>query len=252
MTKKYSSGKNHYKFKNIDGQIFGKLVVLDSLTKNKKVLVKCECGKTFETNKGDLNNGRTKSCGEGSCRGTRSNLIGQKFGKLTVISFITGSKRWWLCECECGNTTKSTPFALRTGKHKSCSCYNKAQRPNKRLENNASPKKRIYKNYFKAAKKRNYIFTLTIKEFSELINKNCVYCGSEPNMTLKIRGVVRDDFKFNGVDRVDNKIGYTIENCVSCCKICNNSKASLSLEDWKTWLVKIYSNIFANSNIQNV
>ncbi len=47
------------------------------------------------------------------------------------------------------------------------------------------------------------------------------------------------NFKYNGVDRIDNAIGYTKENCVPCCAICNNSKSTLSLKDWLEWIERI-------------
>jgi len=47
-------------------------------------------------------------------------------------------------------------------------------------------------------------------------------------------------FKYNGVDRVDNTVGYTLDNCVSCCKICNNSKATLTLDEWKDWIERVH------------
>lgn len=53
-----------------------------------------------------------------------------------------------------------------------------------------------------------------------------------------------DEFKYNGVDRVDNSIGYTDDNCVSCCKICNNSKSALDLSEWKKWIEKVYLSQF--------
>ena len=35
---------------------------------------------------------------------------------------------------------------------------------------------------------------------------------------------------FNGVDRENNDTGYVPGNCVSCCKMCNYMKKSLSVE----------------------
>jgi hypothetical protein len=55
----------------------------------------------------------------------RSNLIGQKFGRLTVLSRagVTDSRRAkWLCRCECGNTATATTDVLRNGHTKSCGC----------------------------------------------------------------------------------------------------------------------------------
>lgn len=59
-------------------------------------------------------------------RGKRSDLIGQKFGRLTVREFLrvdTKTKRViWLCDCECGNTTEVPTSKLTSGNTKSCGC----------------------------------------------------------------------------------------------------------------------------------
>ena len=52
------------------------------------------------------------------------NLIGQRFGKLTVIE-RNGSrynKAAWLCRCDCGNETTVVTNALTGCKTKSCGC----------------------------------------------------------------------------------------------------------------------------------
>jgi len=55
-------------------------------------------------------------------------LIGQKFGKLTVLS-CAGSNKFnkavWECECECGKHTFPTTGELNSGRRKSCGCYTK-------------------------------------------------------------------------------------------------------------------------------
>ena len=51
------------------------------------------------------------------------NLVGIKFGKLTVIKLHHVKKgRYWLCQCECGNKTIQYVGQLRTGRTKSCGC----------------------------------------------------------------------------------------------------------------------------------
>lgn len=59
------------------------------------------------------------------------NLVGQKFGRLTVIkraeSTVTpnGTTRtMWLCQCDCGEQITAAGHHLRAGKIVSCGCYN--------------------------------------------------------------------------------------------------------------------------------
>lgn len=52
------------------------------------------------------------------------NLVGEKFGMLTVIN-RNGSKNgraYWLCQCDCGNKTNVATNSLNSGKTKSCGC----------------------------------------------------------------------------------------------------------------------------------
>ena len=56
---------------------------------------------------------------------TAIDMIGQTFGKLTVIEDAGADKhkqKIWLCECDCGNTTIVTGYALRKGHTRSCGC----------------------------------------------------------------------------------------------------------------------------------
>lgn len=47
--------------------------------------------------------------------------IGEKFGRLTVISRNTKEKKW-TCICECGNTVSVIASNLNKGNTKSCGC----------------------------------------------------------------------------------------------------------------------------------
>lgn len=37
---------------------------------------------------------------------------------------------------------------------------------------------------------------------------------------------------YNGVDRMNNSLGYINKNCVSCCKICNYMKLEMSISEF--------------------
>ena len=61
----------------------------------------------------------------------KNNLIGEKFGRLTVIGDGT-HQNWehkWECRCECGNITYVTTKGLKSGKTRSCGCLKKECRP---------------------------------------------------------------------------------------------------------------------------
>ena len=75
-----------------------------------------------------------------------------------------------------------------------------------------SPEK-VFRQYAYKAKQRSLTFSLTLQEFETLVNSSCHYCGEWPS---------------NGIDRVDNRIGYTSRNpCVPCCMECNFMKRNM-------------------------
>jgi hypothetical protein len=51
-------------------------------------------------------------------------MIGQKFGKLTVLSEAgrRNRSRLWLCACDCGNAAHATTGHLNAGERVSCGC----------------------------------------------------------------------------------------------------------------------------------
>jgi len=115
------------KFKDLTGQVFGCWVVLERANnKNKETIWLCECicGTRKEVSAGSLVFGSSTNCG---CQ-RAENLIGQKFGKLTVIKRVENYK-WgsaqWLCNCDCGNEFIVNSGSLKYGTTKSCGCLHR-------------------------------------------------------------------------------------------------------------------------------
>lgn len=60
------------------------------------------------------------------------------------------------------------------------------------------------------AKKRKIPVVLTLEQYTELVRRNaCAYCGE----TLPVAG--------SGLDRKNSTLGYTFDNCIACCRACN-------------------------------
>ena len=55
------------------------------------------------------------------------NLIGKKFGRWTVLSYVEkrGHNRYWNCQCECGTVKEVNESNLKRGATTSCGCYRK-------------------------------------------------------------------------------------------------------------------------------
>lgn len=116
---------------NIIGQKFGRLKVLDFVGVEKlegMYRCLCDCGETIVVRGHSLLRGNTKSCGCFSREikdKTKYDLIGKKFGKLTVLGYA-GINRYGgtelLCSCECGEQIIVSRNVLITGLQKSCGC----------------------------------------------------------------------------------------------------------------------------------
>lgn len=94
---------------------------------------KCQCtlcGNYFIAMGKALRNGNTKSDGcyqkIRASLSNRKDLIGQRFGKLTVLNILPerrNHKIVYHCICDCGNECDILAQTLKNGNSKSCGCY---------------------------------------------------------------------------------------------------------------------------------
>jgi hypothetical protein len=77
-----------------------------------------------------------------------------------------------------------------------------------------------------------------------MTSKNCTYCGSRPvtesYSMSKFRNKELSLYKYNGLDRINNKLGYEKNNIVPCCAMCNRMKLDHKVEEFKKHINKIY------------
>lgn len=111
---------------DLTNQKFGKLIALERAPKRNDKYTRwkcqCECGKIIEVRTDYLRNGHTTSCGCTKAEYFQfKDLIGQKFGRLTVIENLPNSKK--RCKCDCGNIVDVTTVNLTSGNTQSCGCY---------------------------------------------------------------------------------------------------------------------------------
>lgn len=84
--------------------------------------------------------------------------------------------------------------------------------------------------YYKyGAIRRGHAWEFSLDDFAALVTRECWYCGVEPMHTTPR---CSPDVKFNGVDRVDNSVGYISGNVVSCCGDCNRAKRIMSVDSF--------------------
>lgn len=172
----------------------------------------------------------------------RLDLIGQKFGKLLVINLhsikVYGKSKHsvWKCNCDCGRIAVVAGYKLKNGHTKSCGCLVK----NKNLNDLDAIYNYLFNVYIKGSISRNMEFCLSIDEFKYLIHNPCYYCEDSNSNVVNRRKLT---IRYNGIDRVDNNLGYTKNNSVSCCKYCNLMKSNLSIDKFKNQIKKIYRKV---------
>lgn len=123
---------------NLVGNRYGYLTVIERAENNSKGntqwLCKCDCGNEKICLGYDLTHGRTTTCGcaiylRGKPSPKRISLVGEKCGKLTVVSLNEEKTRhgvlFWNCLCECGNKYIARGSNLKSGKSTHCGCSRK-------------------------------------------------------------------------------------------------------------------------------
>ena len=81
-----------------------------------------------------------------------------------------------------------------------------------------------YTVYKRNAKNKNRNLDLTEDEFIEISKQPCIYCGGYSD--------TYNGNQFNGIDRFDSNLGYSLNNCVPCCATCNRMKMDLPANEW--------------------
>ena len=173
--------------------------------------------------------------------------IGQTINNYFIESYagIIERRKSFNCICKCGKKEIITGTKLRTNSKKQCKdCSFKQRELNKKQ---VSQLQQMYNHRIICrCRTSNIENKLSIEEFEILINKNCFYCGIKPQLTSKFKRnkyINTEDFKMNGIDRIDSNLGYSKENCVTCCLPCNIMKMDMSLINFKKRIMKIYKNL---------
>lgn len=181
------------------------------------------------------------------------NLIGRRFDRLVVINGpmeYYDEKSWrkkqrrWLCKCDCGKEAVYVTNQLNKGSAKSCGCIAK-ERMVAMNTKNCRPFEWIYNNLLRCATHNKKEVKLAFEDFLEFTKiSKCHYCDDE--IEWKIRGLKSKLNNAYYLDRKDNDKGYTKENCVVCCSLCNLTKHSHFTYDEMLILGKTISEIKRN------
>lgn len=172
--------------------------------------------------------------------------IGDVYARLTIISepfsIRNGSGkciRFVTCECTCGEVKKVSLDKLRTKKTLSCGCYNKERASKRKISDSDRVKNSLIREYKGSAKCRSLTYSMSDNFLFSLVKKPCYYCNSEPFKPHR----EDQNFLYNGLDRIDNNIGYLESNVVPCCFICNKMKGVLNEGEFMEHLNKIFTRV---------
>lgn len=129
-------------------------------------------------------------------------MIGRKFSRLTVIEQIgtRDGKRIWRCMCDCGNTVMPATGDITSGNTKSCGCLKRDM-----STKHGQHKTRTYTiwqamlNRCRQGQHKKYYRHITVCERWKQFANFLADMGDAPEgLTL---------------DRADNNLGYSPENC---------------------------------------
>ncbi len=194
--------------KDLTNRKFGRLTAIKSIpsdTKNRlKWLCECDCGEYIKVVTANLTSGHTKSCG---CLGsgvTREDLVGERFGALTIVKYKGQDKdRQSLYEylCDCGNTGQIRKSTF--GKTFSCPQCGFDRRDNSFEEIGGW----YWTSIRSSAKERNYEFNVSIQYLWDIYlkqNRKCFYTQKSIIFTNK----QNRKNQTASLDRTINNIGY--------------------------------------------
>ena len=218
--------------------------------------IKCKiCGEESDILTGHLNRQVCHKCKDNERRHLEGKIIGNK----KVLKYLgsknsSGGKRhYYLVECiKCGeqyeimynthNFKESTMFCTSEKCQQLRAENLKARTYNTKRSKIEPGFVKVFNSYVRSAKDRHLSFDLTEQDAYKIIKQNCFYCGEEPEPDS-------NNYIRNGIDRVDPKRGYTLDNCVPCCTSCNKMKSNMTLEHFFNKISNIYHNLERSTTI---
>ena len=179
--------------------------------------------------------------------------VGDKHNKLMIMEDLgtlgKSYRHYYKVKCDCGKEKKMRSDAFP--KVISCGCYRtelsiinskvnikKAQEA-VRLPKGEASFNSLLSSYKMGANERDYSFELTKEEFRKLTKQDCYFCGDKPSKEYGDIHGYNGSYIYNGVDRLDNSLGYSIDNCVTSCTVCNLMKRTLGEQEFYMHIQKI-------------
>ena len=139
----------------------------------------------------------------------KKDLTGQRFGRLTVLEFVSTEDRhtYWLCKCDCGKFVTVQGSHLNTSRAKSCGCF----RSDFRLIHGNS-NIRLYRIWRSMKNRCNNPKNYAYKNYG---GRGITVCDEWENDFTKFRDwAMSHGYADNlSIDRIDVNGNYEPENC---------------------------------------
>lgn len=139
-------------------------------------------------------------------------LIGQRFGRLTVTSagpVNPHQKRTWVCRCDCGKETAVITSHLRDGTTKSCGCAKHDGIRAARLTHG-----RCYTRAYRIWINMNArCHRLACPSYPQYGGRGITVCGEWRHDFAAFHRDMGDPPADMTLDRIDNALGYSPDNC---------------------------------------
>ena len=143
-------------------------------------------------------------------------IIGKKFGKLTIIGYTRGKNSTLLCECICECSPDKTKWilwsSLKTGKTKSCGCLNSSEVRRKRATKHGQKGTRLYQTWHGMKDRCNNPNNPGYKNYGE---RGITVC-EEWNNSFKsfFEWAKKSGYEDNlEIERIEVNSGYSPDNC---------------------------------------
>jgi hypothetical protein len=179
-----------------------------------------------------------------------------RVGRLWVIGVASefGSRRsLWKCVCDCRSMCVVRGDHLKQGV-KSCGCMRRRRKesppqlslqealeiaatsnvlvlPKREYDDSVALWNNAVDAYERGASSRSYEWLLTKEQAIKMMKSPCHYCGDRPSLEISSRPYGKRMAR-NGIDRIDNTLGYSLANCVPCCATCNRCKGTLHRDEF--------------------